>query len=50
MSKRLATIIGAPVGMMSASFSFAFSITAGFVKTVLQTTRNKKKNTIKVLC
>ena len=27
-----ATVIGAPVGMMSASCSLAFSITTGFVK------------------
>ena len=38
-----ATVIGAPVGMMSASFSLAFSITTGFVKRFLKTTRNKKK-------
>ena len=39
-----ATVIGAPVGMMSASCSLAFSITTGFVKKFLKTTRNKKKN------
>ena len=44
-----ATVIGAPVGMMTASFSLAFSNTTGFVKTFLKT-RNKKKNTIKLLC
>ena len=38
-----ATIIGAPVGIMSASCSLAFSITTGFVKKFLKTTRNKKK-------
>ena len=38
-----ATVIGAPVGMMSASFSLAFSITTGFVKKFLKTIRNKKK-------
>ena len=36
-----ATVIGAPVGMMSASFSLAFSITTGFVKKFLKTRRNK---------
>ena len=45
-----ATVIGAPVGMMSASCSLAFSITTGIVKKLLKTTRNKKKNTIKLLC
>ena len=44
-----ATVIGAPVGMMSASCSLAFSITTGFVKKFLKTTRNKKKNKITVL-
>ena len=38
-----ATIIGAPVEMMSASCSLAFSITTGFVKKFLKTIRNKKK-------
>ena len=46
-----ATAIGAPVGIMSASCSLAFSITTGFVKTFLKTIRNKKKkhNTIVML-
>ena len=38
-----ATVIGAPVGIMSATCSLAFSITTGFVKKFLKTTRNKKK-------
>ena len=38
-----ATVIGAPVGMMSASCSLAFSVTTGIVKNLLKTTRNKKK-------
>ena len=38
-----ATVIGAPVGIMKASCSLAFSITIGFVKKFLKTTRNKKK-------
>ena len=37
-----ATVIGAPVGIISASCSLAFSITTGFVKKLLKTTRNKK--------
>ena len=38
-----ATVIGATVWMISASGSLAFSITTGFVKQFLKTTRNKKK-------
>ena len=38
-----ATVIGAPVVIMSASCSLAFSVTKGFVKTFLKATRNKKK-------
>ena len=45
-----ATVVGAPVGMMSTSCSLAFSITTGFVKDFLKTTRNKNKTTIKLLC
>ena len=37
-----ATVIGAPAEIMSASCSLAFSITTGFVKKFLKTTRNKK--------
>ena len=37
------TVIEAPVGIMSASCSLAFSITTGFVKKFLKTIRNKKK-------
>ena len=38
-----ATVIGTPVGMVSASFSLAFSIPTGIIKKLLKTTRNKKK-------
>ena len=38
-----ATVIGAPVGMISACCSIAFSITTGIVKTFLKTTKNNKK-------
>ena len=44
-----ATVIGAPVGVMSASCSFAFSITTGIVKKLLKTTRNKKKKHNKIV-
>ena len=39
-----ATVIGAPVGIISASFSLAFSIYTGIIKRLFKTTRNKKKN------
>ena len=38
------TIISAPVGILSGSFSIAFSLTTGIVIKLLQITRNKKKN------
>ena len=44
-----ATVIGVPVGMMSASCSLAFSITTGFVKRFLKTIRNKKKKHNKIV-
>ena len=44
-----ATLIGAPVAMMSASCSLGFSITIGFVKKFLETTRNKKKKRNKII-
>ena len=45
-----ATAIGAPARIIGASCSLTFSITSGFVKKFLETTRNKEKNTIKLLC
>ena len=38
-----ATVIGAPVGIASASFSLAFSISIRIVERLLKVTRNKKK-------
>ena len=38
-----ATVIGAPVGIVSAIFSLAFSVSTGMIKKLLKTTRNKKK-------
>ena len=43
------TVIGAPVGMVSASFSVAFSISTGIMKKLLKATRNKKKKYNKVI-
>ena len=44
-----ATVTGAPVGILSASFSLAFSISTGLVKKLLKTTRNKKKKHNKIV-
>ena len=44
-----ATVIGVPVGIISASFSLAFSIPTGIVKKILKTTRNKKKKQNKIV-
>ena len=42
-----ATVTGAPVGIVSASLSLAFSISTGIEKKLLKIAR---KNTIKLLC
>ena len=42
------TVIGAPVGTASASSSLAFSMTAGIVKKLLKTTKNKKRKHNKI--
>ena len=44
-----ATVIGAPVGIVSASFSLAFSISTGIIKKLLKTTRSKKKKHNKIV-
>ena len=44
-----ATAIGAPVEIMSASCSLAFSITTGFVKKFLTTIRNEQKKHNKIV-
>ena len=44
-----ATVIGAPVGIISASFSLAFSISTRIVRKLLKTTRNKKKKHNKIV-
>ena len=44
-----ATVIGAPVGIVSASFTLAFSISTGIIKKLLKTTRNKKKKHNKIV-
>ena len=45
------SVIGAPVGITSASFSLIFSLTTGINKKLLNITRKKKrKSVIKFLC
>ena len=44
-----ATVIGAPVGKVSTSFSLVFAISTGIVKILLKTTRNKKKKHNKIV-
>ena len=44
-----ATVIGAPVGSVSASFSLSFSISTGLIKKLLKTTRSKKKKYNKIV-
>ena len=43
-----ATVIGAPVGIVRAGFTLAFSISTGIVKKLLKTTNKKKKT--RLLC
>ena len=44
------SIIGAPVGIVSASFTLIFSLATGIVKKLLNITRKKRKSMIKFLC
>ena len=43
------SIVGAPVGIASASLTLIFSLTTGIIKKLLNITRNKKKKHDKVL-
>ena len=44
-----ATIVGAPVGIASASFTLIFSIAKGIIKILLKIARNNKKMHDKIL-
>ena len=44
-----ANVIGAPVGIVSTSFSLAFSVSIGIIRKLLKTTRNKKKKHNKIV-
>ena len=43
-----ASVIGAPVGIVSAGFSIAFSISTGIIRKLLKTIWNKKKKHNKI--
>ena len=43
------TVIGAPVGIASASFTSIFSLTTGIIKKLLSIKRNKRKKHDKIL-
>ena len=43
------TIVGAPVGIASASFTLIFSLTTEIIKKLLNITRKKKKKHGKIL-
>ena len=42
-----ATVVGIPAGIAGTSLTIIFTVTTGVVKTLLNITRKKKKNTIK---
>ena len=44
-----ATVIGAPIGITSASFSLALTMPTGIIKKLLKITRNKKKKHDKIV-
>ena len=44
------SIVAAPVGIASASFTLFFSLTTGITKKLLNITRKKRKSMIKFLC
>ena len=44
-----ATVAGAPVGIASAGFTIAFSLTTEIIKKLLSVTRNKKKKHNKII-
>ena len=44
-----ASVVGAPVGIASASFTLVFSLTTGIIKKLLSITRNKNKKHNKIL-
>ena len=45
----IASVIGTPIGIVSASLSLAFSLSTGFAKKILKITRNKKNKHNKIV-
>ena len=45
-----ASAIGAPIGIVSASFTLIFSLATGLAKKLLDRTRKKRKKNIQFLC
>ena len=45
-----AGVVGAPIGIASASFTLFFSLTTGIIKKLLSITRTKRKSMIRFLC
>ena len=45
-----ASVVGAPVGIASTSFTLFFSLTTGIIKKLLRITRTKRKSMIRFLC
>ena len=45
-----ASVVGAPVGIASATFTVIFYLTARIIKKLLIITRNKRKTMIRFLC
>ena len=43
------SVIGVPAGLASTSFTLAFSLTTGIIKTLLKITRKKKKKRINIV-
>ena len=45
----VASVVGAPVGIASTSFTLIFSLTTGIIKKLLSITKSKKKKRDKIL-
>ena len=43
-------VIGIPAGVIGASFTLVFSLTAGIIKKLLKETKKRRKSKVKLLC